>query len=294
MSGKSLSHPLCAKYPKGCFSWGILGGVEGTREVWYFEVRRTDGRGDSAFDIHPFENETERLSENDSRQESLVELRHVGKHYVDGDVTALDDLSLSVRRGEFVSIVGPSGCGKSTLLNMIGVLDRPTSGSVWFDGKRVDSTMNLDQLRAKKIGFVFQSFHLVPNLTASENVQLPMFGDDRSLDRRRDDARDLLVEVGLRERIDHRSTQLSNGQRQRVAVARALANRPILVLADEPTGALDCENGDLIMDLLVRLCREQGTTLVVVTHDRNVAQRADRVVHLRDGRIVPESSQVLG
>ncbi|TWU40629.1 ABC transporter ATP-binding protein [Novipirellula artificiosorum] len=216
----------------------------------------------------------------------LVELQEVSRHYVDGDVMALDRVSLVIGRGEFVSIVGPSGCGKSTLLNMIGALDRPTSGSIQFDGHPIDDAMNLDQLRSKQIGFVFQSFHLLPNLTAEENVQLPMFGDGRSVVKRRKVARELLTEVGLADRAQHFPWQLSNGQRQRVAIARALANGPALVLADEPTGALDSESGEVVMRMMTEFCRNDQTTLVVVTHDDSIAERSDRVIRLLDGRIV--------
>lgn len=215
----------------------------------------------------------------------LVCLANVSKHYPDGNVTALDDVSLSIQPGEFVSITGPSGCGKSTLLNMIGALDRPTSGQIFFRGKSLAESVNLDRLRSREIGFVFQSFHLLPNLTAQENVQLPMFGDTRDRHSRQQDACSLLAKVGLGDRTTHLPHQLSNGQRQRVAIARALANNPTLVLADEPTGALDSESGMQVMNLLQQLCRNEQTTLVVVTHDVTVASRADRTIQLCDGRI---------
>ncbi|TWT84024.1 Lipoprotein-releasing system ATP-binding protein LolD [Planctomycetes bacterium CA13] len=223
-----------------------------------------------------------------NNQSVLVELVGVSRHYADGDVLALDQVDLSIGRGEFIAIVGPSGCGKSTLLNMIGALDRPTSGTVRFDGQIVDAAMNLDALRSKQIGFVFQSFYLLPNLTAEENVQLPMFGDGRHVSEHRQAANTLLDSVGLSDRTKHFSWQLSNGQRQRVAIARALANSPSLVLADEPTGALDSESGDTVMQMLDQFCRGSDRTLVVVTHDISIAERADRIVQLHDGKIVSD------
>ena len=216
----------------------------------------------------------------------LIELDDVSRHYIDGDVMALDRVSLSIRHGEFLAIVGPSGCGKSTLLNLIGAIDRPTSGHVRFGGQTIDATMNLDQWRSQQIGFVFQSFYLLPNLTAEENVQLPMFGLEPDAKKRVAIAKELLSEVGLSDRTKHFSWQLSNGQRQRVAIARALANRPALVLADEPTGALDSESGMTVMQLLSRFCHDHNRSLIVVTHDDSVAERAERVVRLHDGKIV--------
>lgn len=182
--------------------------------------------------------------------------------------------------------MGPSGCGKSTLLNMIGALDRPTEGEVLFRDQPLSKLVNLDQLRAREIGFVFQSFYLLPNLTAEENVQLPMFEGPLKPGDRASKAKALLAQVGLAERVNHLPEQLSNGQKQRVAIARALANGPALLLADEPTGALDSQSGQEIMHLLSALNTEHRTTLVVVTHDQNVANEASRVVDMKDGRIV--------
>jgi len=201
---------------------------------------------------------------------------------------ALADVTLSIDRGDHVAIVGPSGCGKSTLLNLIGALDRPTSGEVSFDGIRLDKSADLDQIRSKEIGFVFQSFHLLPNLTALENVQLPMMVGDLGPASREQRAAELLEQVGLADRKLHLPGKLSNGQRQRVAMARALANQPQLILADEPTGALDSESGQRVLDLLVQLCQEQSTTLVIVTHDARIADRSERVVRLSDGRVIQD------
>lgn len=223
-----------------------------------------------------------------NQHDSLVEFVSVSKHYPDGDVLALDGVDLAVGQGQFVSIVGPSGCGKSTLLNLMGGLDRPTSGSVTFAGSRLEDAVDLDSWRRRHVGFVFQSFHLLPNLTAIENVQIPMFGGDRSAGQRISDAEELLAAVDLADRLSHRPSQLSNGQRQRVAIARALANDPALVLADEPTGALDQAGGDAVVDLLTTACRRKNAALVVVTHDERVAALADRVIGLRDGRLSKE------
>ena len=221
---------------------------------------------------------------------NIVSLENVSKHYRDGNVRALDQVSLDIGKGDFLSIMGPSGSGKTTLLSIIGALDRPTSGEVRFHGERLDTATNLDKLRAREIGFVFQSFYLLPNLTAEENVQIPMFESDRGRRQRTADARQLLALVGLEDRVDHLPHELSNGQRQRVAIARALANRPSLVLADEPTGALDSQSGEQVLDLLTELNQRQGTTLVVVTHDRSVADRADQTVCLKDGRLTYSES----
>lgn len=215
----------------------------------------------------------------------MFEVHNASKVYRDGQVRALDSVSLSIEEGEFVAIMGPSGCGKSTLLNMIGALDLPTEGDIFFRGKSLSKLASLDQLRAREIGFVFQSFYLLPNLTAEENVQLPMFEGKLPSDERAKRAKELLARVGLADRASHLPNQLSNGQKQRVAIARALANDPAAVLADEPTGALDSKSGAEVMQLLVKLNLEHGTTLVVVTHDQSIADQSRRVVRMLDGRI---------
>ena len=217
----------------------------------------------------------------------LLQARHVSHVYSDGRVLALSDVSISIRRGEYVAIVGPSGSGKSTLLNLLGALDQPTHGEVLFDERPLSAIRDLDSLRARQIGFVFQSFHLLPTLTALENVQIPMFeGPNRSASERIRKAQELLTTVGLAHRVHHRPSQMSVGERQRTAIARALANDPPLILADEPTGNLDSHSGGEILDLFDSLRRDRGVTLVVITHCSEVARRADRTITIRDGRIV--------
>jgi putative ABC transport system ATP-binding protein len=220
----------------------------------------------------------------------LLKADHVGRRYRDGDVNALVDVSLDIRRGDYVAIIGPSGSGKSTLLNMLGALDEPTSGQVYFEGRPLSEWGSLDAFRSQKVGFVFQSFYLLPTLTAAENVQIPMFEGSLSLNERIHKAIELLKSVGLEQRANHRPNQLSVGERQRVAIARALANGPPLLLADEPTGNLDSHSGSEVLNLFDRLHRE-GMTLVVITHSTEVADRAQRVVEIRDGRLVGDRAK---
>ncbi len=221
-----------------------------------------------------------------SEQAIVVETRGLTKVYGNGDeVRALDGVDLVVRRGEFVAIVGPSGSGKSTLLNMIGALDLPTQGEVIIDGTPLTEVRDLDRFRSRTVGFVFQTHNLIPTLTARENVEVPMFETGLSAGKRRARAAELLALVGLGDRLDSLPNQLSGGQRQRVAIARALANHPAIVLADEPTGNLDSKTTAEILDLLTELNRSQGTTLIVVTHNSQVARAARRIVTLRDGKI---------
>jgi putative ABC transport system ATP-binding protein len=207
-------------------------------------------------------------------------------------VHALRGVSLVVQPGEYVAIAGPSGSGKSTLLQLIGGIDVPSGGTVELLGTRLESLgdRELTRLRLTRLGFVFQRFHLLPVLTARENVELPMAEAGVAAPRRRERARELLEYVGLRQREGHRATQLSGGEMQRVAIARALANRPAILLADEPTGELDAATGREILDLFRRLNRD-GTTLLVVTHDERLASEAGRVVHMLDGRIVADGSE---
>ncbi|HEV3006845.1 MAG TPA: ABC transporter ATP-binding protein [Pirellulales bacterium] len=218
-------------------------------------------------------------------QAILLRTDRVSRVYPDGAVTALVDVSLEIRRGEYVAIMGPSGSGKSTLLNLLGALDSPTGGEVFFDGQSLARNADLDRFRSEKLGFVFQSFNLLPTLTASENVQIPMFEGPLPAAQRARKALSLLESVGLAHRASHLPNQLSVGERQRVAIARSLANDPQLLLADEPTGNLDSHSGDEVLALFDRLHRERGMTLVMITHAREVADRAERIVWIRDGRI---------
>jgi putative ABC transport system ATP-binding protein len=218
----------------------------------------------------------------------MIELREVSKTVMSGDepLTILHPLTLQIPRGQFVAVVGPSGSGKSTLLGLIAGLDAPTTGSVVIDG--VDITRlgedDLARLRGEKIGFVFQFFHLIPSLTAYENVAVPM--EIAGVDEPRQRASALLEEVGLTGRAHHYPSQLSGGEQQRVALARALANDPPIVLADEPTGNLDTANGRHILELLRTIHRQRGTTIVLVTHDAELAAIADARLVLRDGRVM--------
>ena len=222
----------------------------------------------------------------------VLSLKGVGRRLPSGGrmLTILNAVDLDVRRGEFVAVLGPSGSGKSTLLALMAGLDRPSSGEVLFEGERIDawSEDRLALLRRHKIGFVFQAFQLLGNLTARENVMLPMELLGLSQARRR--AEELLGAVGLSERGHHYPSQLSGGEQQRVALARAFAPRPALLLADEPTGNLDGATGRVVLDLLVKMRAEEGATLVLVTHDPAVAELADRRIHLLDGRIEREEA----
>jgi ABC-type lipoprotein export system ATPase subunit len=215
----------------------------------------------------------------------LLNVVNVSRTYDDGAVHALKEVSLDIRAGEYVAIMGPSGSGKSTLLHLLGALDEPSSGEVIFKGKSLRQQTDLDRFRASTLGFVFQSFYLLPTLTAVENVQIPMFESSLGSRERVKKAADLLALVGMAHRERHLPAKLSVGERQRVAIARALANDPILLLADEPTGNLDTTSGSIVLDLFDRLHRERGLTLVVITHDSQVAARAERTIMLRDGQI---------
>ena len=220
----------------------------------------------------------------------IIRAESVCKTYDDGQVKALVDVSVTVCRREYVAITGPSGCGKSTLLNMLGGLDSPTLGKVYFCGTALDQLASLDDYRRNRLGFVFQSFHLMPTLRALENVQIPMFRGKLSIRQRIEKSESLLELVGLKERRFHLPNQLSVGERQRVAIARALANDPELLLGDEPTGNLDSKNSAGILDLVDRLLEENGITFILVTHSDALTQRAHRVLRLEDGQIVGDSS----
>ncbi len=220
----------------------------------------------------------------------LIRVEHLTKIYGSGEtaVRALDDISFSVTAGELLSVMGPSGCGKSTLLNMLGALDQPTEGEVWVADEDLAHLKDVDNFRARTVGFVFQLHNLLPTLTALENAEVPMYGQPVSAKDRRARARHLLDLVGMADRAKHLPSQLSGGQRQRIAVARALANDPALILADEPTGSLDSESGEEVLELLHDLNSTQGATIIIVTHDRRVAQTTQRILLMKDGRIVDD------
>lgn len=223
----------------------------------------------------------------------MIRLEGIGKAYYMGDVEirALDRINLSIQRGEFLSIMGPSGSGKSTLLNILGVLDQPSFGTYYLED--VDITRlkdrELAQIRNRHFGFIFQSYNLFPELTALENVMVPLMYAGKSKRERLERAENLLADVGMGHRLRHLPTQLSGGEQQRVAIARALANNPTLILADEPTGNLATDQGAEVMGILQRL-NEQGTTIVIVTHDPNISAYGKRLVTLRDGSIVEDQA----
>jgi putative ABC transport system ATP-binding protein len=220
---------------------------------------------------------------------ALAVLDHVDKVYGDGEtqVHALRDVCLSVNRGDYLAVMGTSGSGKSTAMNILGCLDRPTRGRYWLNGVEVDGLSDdaLANIRNSQLGFVFQQFHLLPQFTALENVMLPMIYAGVPASERRQRAEDVLRRVGLGHRLDNRPNQLSGGQQQRVAIARAIINHPSLLLADEPTGALDSQTTTEVLNLFEEL-NQEGITILLVTHEDEVGARAQRVVHFRDGRIV--------
>jgi putative ABC transport system ATP-binding protein len=225
----------------------------------------------------------------------VYELKAATKHYRRGPQTirAVDGVDLTIGEGEFVVVAGPSGSGKSTLLQLLGGLDRPTSGQIFFKGQDLARLPDrrLARLRLRAFGFVFQDFNLIPTLTAQENVEVALAPTGIGGGRRRERARALLDRVGLGDRAGHLPAELSGGEEQRVAIARALANSPQVILADEPTGNLDSSTGEQIVDLLSELSRENGQTVVLVTHDRDIAARAPRVIRMRDGAIVGQKQQ---
>ncbi|MCL5093835.1 MAG: ABC transporter ATP-binding protein [Patescibacteria group bacterium] len=219
----------------------------------------------------------------------MIQLEDITRTYKLGDeiINALDKVNLTIKDGEFVAIMGPSGSGKTTLANIIGGLDSPTSGTVLIDGEGLSqkNDKNLSLYRNKKVGFVFQTFNLQSGFTALENVMLPLILAKMSGRERKKKAIECLTAVGLADRMNHKPNQLSGGQRQRVSIARALANDPEIIIADEPTGNLDSKKGQEIMDILKALNRNQGITLIIITHDSNIAKQAKKIIEIQDGRI---------
>ncbi|MGO9324973.1 MAG: ABC transporter ATP-binding protein [Terracidiphilus sp.] len=215
----------------------------------------------------------------------ILEARGLVKSYDDGRVAALRGVDVSIEAGEYLTISGPSGSGKSTLLHMLGGLDSPSSGEVLFRGSPLGTVVNLDSFRSRQVGFIFQAFHLLPTLRAVENVQVAMLALNGRANHRVERASALLEEMGLKDRMQHYPNELSAGERQRVAIARALANDPTILLADEPTGNLDSMNTGHIMEILRGIREQRGMTLVIVTHENDIALSAPRHIHIRDGRI---------
>ncbi len=221
-------------------------------------------------------------------KQTIIQLKNVHKDYKIGDtiIPAVDGVDLEIKQGDFIAIVGPSGSGKSTMMNLVGALDLATKGDIFLDDVNIEHLheSELAQLRGKKIGFVFQTFNLIPTLTALENVMLPMIFQNVELEERKERATKLLADLGLGERLKHLPSELSGGERQRVALARALANDPEVILADEPTGNLDSKRSKEIAEMFVKLSK-QGKTIILVTHDLDIAKYASKVYKLKDGRI---------
>ena len=224
--------------------------------------------------------------------ENIIEIHGLKKSYENGQIIALNGVDLEIKKGEFVSIIGPSGSGKSTLLNMLGALDVADEGTVKVAGVDLTRTKDLSTFRSQEIGFVFQLHNLIPNLTALENVQIPMLESPLSGKKMEERAMELLRSVELEDKINQKPTKLSGGQRQRVAIARALVNHPSIILADEPTGSLDSKTGDIILNILKDLHKKENVTLVMVTHEPYVANMAERTITVRDGKIIEQKAHV--
>lgn len=220
-----------------------------------------------------------------NNKENIVEIKNLKKGFDQGKITALNGIDLEIKKGEYVSIIGPSGSGKSTLLNMIGALDRPDEGEIRVAGYNLTDKKDLSEFRSKEIGFIFQLHNLIPNLSVLENVEIPMYESGISSKKMRNRALKLLEYMNLSDKVDRKPTALSGGERQRVAIARSLANKPSIILADEPTGSLDSKNGQIILQLLEDLHKKENVTLIMVTHDLNVASLAERTIEMLDGKI---------
>jgi putative ABC transport system ATP-binding protein len=222
-------------------------------------------------------------------EENIIEIHNLQKSFDKGKIKALNGMDMAIKKGEFISIMGPSGSGKSTLLNMIGALDRADEGSIKVAEIDLMKTKDLSEFRSKEIGFVFQMHNLIPNLNVLENVEIPMYEGNLNSNEMRERALELLEAVELKDKALKNPTKLSGGERQRVAIARALVNHPSIILADEPTGALDSKTGDVILNLLKNLHNKEHVTLVMVTHEPYVAEMADRIIKVRDGKITSSS-----
>jgi len=223
----------------------------------------------------------------------MIDVRNITKKYFIGEpneLTVLNGLNINIKKGEFVAVVGQSGSGKSTLMNILGALDRPTEGEYSLDDIPLDGMTDneLSAIRNRKIGFVFQTFNLIPRTSALSNVELPMFYNGIGKRERTERAKELLKLVEMEDRMDHMPNELSGGQKQRVAIARALANNPSIVLADEPTGALDTKTGNLVMDIFLKINRDEGRTVVLITHNHGLAVQTQRIITLSDGKIVSD------
>ncbi len=221
-------------------------------------------------------------------EEPLISLFDVVKEYDKGTVKALNGINLDIFEGEFVSIIGPSGSGKSTLLNMLGALDKPTRGKIYIDGIDLIKEKDLSEFRQEKIGFVFQLHNLIPNLSVFDNVQIPLLPTGMSNKEMKERASEIIRAVGLEDKKKQRPNKLSGGQRQRVAIARALVNNPSIILADEPTGSLDSKTGEMILNLLMEMHERYNVTLIIVTHDNDVAALAERTIKIKDGQIIED------
>ena len=221
-------------------------------------------------------------------EEPLISLFDIVKEYEKGKIKALNGINLDIYEGEFVSIIGPSGSGKSTLLNMLGALDKPTRGKIFIDGMDLVKEKDLSDFRREQIGFVFQLHNLIPNLSVFDNVQIPLLASDLSDKEMKQRANELIEAVGLKDKKKQKPNKLSGGERQRVAIARALVNHPSIILADEPTGSLDTRTGAMVLDVLREMHELYNVTLIIVTHDMEVASLADRIITIRDGQIVKD------